>query len=746
SEGNLTFSVTGWTNYSTTTNSPPSWSGVNATFPPSPANYSENTTYQFNISWFDDWFLDAVLFEHNFTGTFANYSPSGFVGNNTNRTYFYNYGPIAAGNYSWRSHANDTSGAMNSTETFEFVVLKSIPSLNITILPNTTVIFGTTTNVSCRGNAEQIAPQLARNGTNVGNPDTAQLAAGSYNYTCSFSGNANFTSATTIEAILTVSKASSEVNLTINSIDGNVSALTGQKLNITAILLTPSSGNIEVFSDGVLIANGSSPQSILKSYGTPGIVNVTARYHETENHTTSFETHFINISLDETPPNITSVNAKPRSVIVGRNVTINMTATDNVEIDKMIALIAWPNSTITAHSLPTQFTPVIIGRHNVTFITNDTTGNNATSSDFFISAEPFNFTLNVTAPNITDFRANITIFYPGSEEALVRENFSNNMTIEHPLGVYDLQISNQNGSIVLRLNGVNLSESTNKSVGLDSLPSPVSGYIVSYGVDSGGINFTNATLKLSYANTTFSLESALRLYVCENWAFASRTCLGSFSLVENPNQNTTGDYFEINRTSFSGFSIAEATESSPPTPSGGGGRGSRRGGGGIITTCVENWSCSEWSECIPNATLGSGIASRKCIDLNRCGTTKNKPTENINCTPCFNNWSCSEWSVCVAANGKGKQTRTCNATENANCLPPKEHKPEEERECTVEKKEIIAEKVIVQEKEVGITNKLFRLLVVVVIVAALAIIYKLLTPKLEEKVKNERKDEKPAVV
>ena len=60
------------------------------------------------------------------------------------------------------------------------------------------------------------------------------------------------------------------------------------------------------------------------------------------------------------------------------------------------------------------------------------------------------------------------------------------------------------------------------------------------------------------------------------------------------------------------------------------------GGGGIpiggkvsaaTKECVENWSCTEWSICYPN-----GTQYRTCIDLNNCGTTKNKPEEVRNCT------------------------------------------------------------------------------------------------------------------
>jgi len=40
---------------------------------------------------------------------------------------------------------------------------------------------------------------------------------------------------------------------------------------------------------------------------------------------------------------------------------------------------------------------------------------------------------------------------------------------------------------------------------------------------------------------------------------------------------------------------------------------------GEKTVCQENWNCTEWSEC------KGGVQSRKCIDLNNCGTTIHKP-------------------------------------------------------------------------------------------------------------------------
>lgn len=47
---------------------------------------------------------------------------------------------------------------------------------------------------------------------------------------------------------------------------------------------------------------------------------------------------------------------------------------------------------------------------------------------------------------------------------------------------------------------------------------------------------------------------------------------------------------------------------------------------GTIQICEEKWNCSEWSPCFPN-----GTQIRKCIDLNKCGTTKKKPEEIRSC-------------------------------------------------------------------------------------------------------------------
>jgi len=41
--------------------------------------------------------------------------------------------------------------------------------------------------------------------------------------------------------------------------------------------------------------------------------------------------------------------------------------------------------------------------------------------------------------------------------------------------------------------------------------------------------------------------------------------------------------------------------------------------------CVENWQCTEWSDCV------NGTQIRTCNDINNCNTTENKPLENQSC-------------------------------------------------------------------------------------------------------------------
>jgi len=74
-------------------------------------------------------------------------------------------------------------------------------------------------------------------------------------------------------------------------------------------------------------------------------------------------------------------------------------------------------------------------------------------------------------------------------------------------------------------------------------------------------------------------------------------------------------------------------------------------------TCIPNWSCTQWGNCI------NGIRERTCTDLNNCNTNQNKPEESETC--CNPNWQCSEWTPKKCPIER-EQTRICTDLNNCN--------------------------------------------------------------------------------
>ncbi|MDD5566821.1 MAG: fibronectin type III domain-containing protein [Patescibacteria group bacterium] len=89
------------------------------------------------------------------------------------------------------------------------------------------------------------------------------------------------------------------------------------------------------------------------------------------------------------------------------------------------------------------------------------------------------------------------------------------------------------------------------------------------------------------------------------------------------------------------------------------------------TSCIESWSCSDWSICL------DGQQGRICSDLNDCGVIETKPPETQSCESmpvCQEDWVCAEWSECQ----NGNQSRSC--TDQNNC-GTNEFKPGLTRDC-----------------------------------------------------------------
>jgi hypothetical protein len=189
---------------------------------PPTMNYSQDQSYQFNVTWFDNVYIDTVIIEHNFSGVMGNYS----VNNSNNGEYYYDWRNLKAGDYSFRWRANDSSGNWNITDLLSFKINKKQSSVRLEINGKEGNVTSKRKNIDIE--ADLIAPEdgnltikkdsslLAKGESPI---DTAlNLSAGEYKISAIYDGDENHTSVEILRTLV--------VNLTQSS-SGSSSAASG---------------------------------------------------------------------------------------------------------------------------------------------------------------------------------------------------------------------------------------------------------------------------------------------------------------------------------------------------------------------------------------------------------------------------------------------------------------------------------------------------------------------------------------
>ena len=95
--------------------------------PQPPVSYAERV-YYFNISWEDNFGVDTVLLQHNFSGEFV--EEELFL---VNGVYSFSVEDLDAGLYGYSWFANDSSGNFNETSSFSYFVNKSLPVFSLSL-------------------------------------------------------------------------------------------------------------------------------------------------------------------------------------------------------------------------------------------------------------------------------------------------------------------------------------------------------------------------------------------------------------------------------------------------------------------------------------------------------------------------------------------------------------------------------------------------------------------------------------
>ncbi|MFC1774770.1 Ig-like domain-containing protein, partial [Nanoarchaeota archaeon] len=158
--------------------------------------YSEDN-YSFSVKAIDNIDVDSVWFTFN--------------GNNyTNTTEVSDVWSVilsspGVGDYTYQWFANDTTNNNVNTSIQNYSIVKADPVLAMSFSPSNNESYGTETSVSCSVNTDQFNTTLLRDGFTMSNPDVANLSAGTYNYTCTVPGNANY-NASSMSQNLTVNK------------------------------------------------------------------------------------------------------------------------------------------------------------------------------------------------------------------------------------------------------------------------------------------------------------------------------------------------------------------------------------------------------------------------------------------------------------------------------------------------------------------------------------------------------------
>jgi hypothetical protein len=117
----------------------------------------------------------------------------------------------------------------------------------------------------------------------------------------------------------TINRASSQLQLLLNGSSSDIDIGEGDSVNITAYLLVPDTGYMELYQDGLLINSGSNNIWNITYYFLQQRYNITAVYPQTQNYSESRMTHFITVT-DTSPPTVGLGNPandtwQPRTVI-----------------------------------------------------------------------------------------------------------------------------------------------------------------------------------------------------------------------------------------------------------------------------------------------------------------------------------------------------------------------------------------------------------------------------------------------
>jgi len=267
-------------------------------------SYSSGALYSFNVTVTEFTGIGNVIFEWNSSQNTTVYLYQAI--NSSSSVFMSNRTDLAAGNYTYRWIANDTLGNRNQA-LGTFNLSQAQPVLRLSISPSNSTTFGgpTTANGTLITGDPSFVLSLEKNGTTVNTSsiayvfENATLGHGTYNYTLTYNGTQNFTSAS-VSNVTSVGKAATSIILSLNGTQGNFTYDRSSQVNITSRINVTGSGlGVSIFlnSIGSSVEVNYSADSASYFVWTSGlgigIYNVTSLYNgSNSNYSQSSQTLF----------------------------------------------------------------------------------------------------------------------------------------------------------------------------------------------------------------------------------------------------------------------------------------------------------------------------------------------------------------------------------------------------------------------------------------------------------------------
>ncbi|GAI74887.1 unnamed protein product, partial [marine sediment metagenome] len=343
-----------------------------------------------------------------------------------------------------------------------FTVQQATPSLSYYLNSaqnNVSIDYLETINASAYATAGTV--NLYRNGSTITSENNLdiELTAGYYLYEFNITGNENYSDLSSVFLYATISKAAGEVYAYIDNQQNNKSVLLYSERWLNATLITPGSGNIELWYNDSLIEQGPSPLSNLTNFTSEGIFNVSAFYGGNENYTSDVETWWVTVSSDS-PPTLTLNSPVDYYNSSSTNIQFNCTADEDINLVNVSLYGNWTGSWLLneTNSTPVNNAPVIFDKtiSDGIYVWNCYACDNISQCSF--ASANYTFSVDTVYPNFTSYarepttpnedqsvQVNVTITEANTAEVILEWNSTTNYTVATSNGnIYYFNITSGN--------------------------------------------------------------------------------------------------------------------------------------------------------------------------------------------------------------------------------------------------------------------------------------------------------------